>query len=1063
MLKIYTSTRKIQQKKNFGLFLFPAFCIAPIFSFLIKPNNKRIIPGKKQLLLLLSIIIISIIQLNGQCVPNLNPAAAPDCPATELLCCGEIDGVFGTLQPFMNPTGPNPLCPGTTAIPDNMEWYSFVSETSSLTFVIQFSNCTNPGNEAGAQVGVVSDCTFTNFLFCNSSRITGPAIIPLNALIPGKRYYLFIDGWKGSVCDYSISVSSGSTFAPDYPTSPLSINGLPEVCSGMLSFYSAELGHNSAFNIWSFTPNDISFSTYGPGDNTVVVTDWGSAIGGTAEICVTGGNACNASTDGPTCMTVNVDQNPIVVQTESYGECENGYVFPQNGLLYSSGTHVIPVPSTDPANSLCDTIYELTVVEDVIDITFGIPPQVCPFPVPQDILFAEPSGGVFYGDGVVGDQFLADVPDFYLITYEYIDVYGCTHTSTFELEVSQNPNVTVNHPSTICPSSVAQDVLSPIPPGGTFDPSPILQNGLIVAPDPGVYTLTYRYGDPSTPCNVSHTFNIVVANLPQVQLQVLNPNVCLSNSPLDILQGSPEGGTYIVGNVNTANEFIPNQPGSNEIVYQYTNPVTGCSNTATMTIEVIDPDVPIISDPGVLCQDPNGQIQLITIPPNGLFEGDYVTSNGLFGPVAAGLHEVLFITDDNPAGCITSETITIEVSAATVINLDHPTNMCRGADPIMITPDPAGGTFSGTISPQGEFTPSQLGVNNLTYIFEDTHGCLTEFPFSIDVQEILTPQITGIPASVCFSQTDVYQLIGDPAGGLFSGNVNSSNEFIPNDLGVFTITYGPGPDNLCIEIEDIVVEVIPEISVQVNHPTEVCRSPLPMDILQVSPPGGVWTGPVTADGLFQAFDLGVNELTYSIIDPIAGCEGSTTIEIEVINTEDLFLPNLLTPLEPTYCIYEIVQFCIDPVPGATDYRWSSNFGIIENATTNHLCINIAWNALVEDQICITPIGECGPSNNVLCFNINVVDNDSCPIISTGIQEIESQLFSIFPNPAKDNIQIESSGLIHSLTLFNAMGKIIWFKETNGVQQLKTNISTEKSGVYFMLINGSHMEKVIIIN
>lgn len=112
---------------------------------------------------------------------------------------------------------PDPLCPLEGGLAHNMSWIAFVAEEGSYEIVVTPSNCVpGTGGQTGAQIGVYTDCSFTETVICNAPCDTNPVTIPDSLLIPGKTYYLFIDGCAQSVCDFKIDVI-GTYTSKDVP------------------------------------------------------------------------------------------------------------------------------------------------------------------------------------------------------------------------------------------------------------------------------------------------------------------------------------------------------------------------------------------------------------------------------------------------------------------------------------------------------------------------------------------------------------------------------------------------------------------------------------------------------------------------------------------------------------------------------------------------------------------------------------------------------------------------------------------------------------------------------
>jgi len=270
----------------------------------------------------------------------------------------------GTLPDFQNATGPTPLCPNNGgSAPNNTEWVSFAAGSTNITIELTLANCTATGQGSGAQVGIYTDCTFSDSPFCQGNQLQdGVHIINLSGLVIGEVYHLFIDGWSGSVCDYSFDVTAGSTVSPE-PLDPVAVAGPSAVCEGATGVnYTAPLGAFSSFNSWTVDDGSVQFSDNG---GSITITDWGTAAGGTVTICADGVNDCYPDPNGTTaCITVTVNADEMQVESGSYCTELGGYFFAPTMQSYPAGVYDLTV-SNPGAGIGCDIIYELTVEEFV--------------------------------------------------------------------------------------------------------------------------------------------------------------------------------------------------------------------------------------------------------------------------------------------------------------------------------------------------------------------------------------------------------------------------------------------------------------------------------------------------------------------------------------------------------------------------------------------------------------------------------------------------------------------------------------------------------------------------
>lgn len=130
----------------------------------------------------------------------------------DLICDFELlDGFEGTMNSEdSGGTQPTPLCQGEGE-PDNIIWFGFIAREGDYEIILSFENCEigipESGFPAGIQVGVFTDCTFTEPVFCTAGiGDTLDKVIPSSLFQPGQDYFLYIDGFAETVCDYKIDV-----------------------------------------------------------------------------------------------------------------------------------------------------------------------------------------------------------------------------------------------------------------------------------------------------------------------------------------------------------------------------------------------------------------------------------------------------------------------------------------------------------------------------------------------------------------------------------------------------------------------------------------------------------------------------------------------------------------------------------------------------------------------------------------------------------------------------------------------------------------------------------------
>ena len=270
---------------------------------------------------------------------------APD-PA---LCCADapilcefnlLNGYTASTPQSVNVCGPSSLCP-TGGVPNNMSWWGFVAGSNSVSITVDASNCQGAsgggGTTFGIQVGIYSDCTFSNALACSPGCSGGgpdPAPITLssNSFVPGQTYYVFVDGCAGDVCQYEVTVNFGGDPImvpdPDLFSWP-AINLLGDtICEGA-----------EGVPFTTPLPPDVEPSYFWvlDGDTLGEVTNNAFIdfpVSGEFELCVTPYTDCDTS-DAPQCSIIIVE--PYQTRFDTTVLCEEDYPYDWLGLDIPQG------------------------------------------------------------------------------------------------------------------------------------------------------------------------------------------------------------------------------------------------------------------------------------------------------------------------------------------------------------------------------------------------------------------------------------------------------------------------------------------------------------------------------------------------------------------------------------------------------------------------------------------------------------------------------------------------------------------------------------------------------
>ncbi|MCO6460945.1 MAG: SprB repeat-containing protein [Saprospiraceae bacterium] len=363
-------------------------------------------------------------------------------------------------------------------------------------------------------------------------------------------------------------------------------------------------------------------------------------------------------------------------------------------------------------------------------------------------------------------------------TYQYIVTTGdgCSSTFTYELQVNPLPtfDLTVNGTAiadgdtyTVCEGNSVTVQIANAAPSGTYD---LIFNGTLIQDDApfinGSYSFTAALTDDGTyqyivttgdGCSSTFTYDLQVNPLPSATISYAQSQFCAIGTATVTIVGQT-GGTFsstsgIALNTTTGEiDLGASTPGSYVITYNFSDPVTLCTNSTTTTVEIVpQPTISVVNIQDVGCNGgSDGSAEVLASGGTGTL--DYLWSNGEVTPLITGLTAGTYTvttTDDN--GCNTSTSVTIsEPPVLDIVNYIITNETCQSCDNGSITINATGGTSPYEYSIDGGMTWqvsnyfSGLMAGTYMAVVKDAHGCQT-VPEAVIVTEPgvypdLTPQ-----------------------------------------------------------------------------------------------------------------------------------------------------------------------------------------------------------------------------------------------------------------------------------------------------------------------------------
>lgn len=282
---------------------------------------------------------------NAQSLCGTNPRLESYCDDACIVC--DLNGVSLTTTHSIVGTVPPDYC---TFIAHSMQWVGFVAGTPNVSFRVDVTGCTM-GNSIELGVYETLDCTNFNLVSnCNTAMPVGSYNFSnTQPLKPGCYYYIVIDGNGPASCSFNVTVTAGSTVAPE-PMITDPIEGKDQVCEGETVTYSVPNVYGACDYNWEITGGTV----LGPTDQPTVTVLWDQPTYG--EVCVTASNVCNSS--DRVCKSIYIHPTPPEAYIGPFEICA-GSAYPYNGRFYSAG--IWPIMSKNKYG--CDSTTILEVIE----------------------------------------------------------------------------------------------------------------------------------------------------------------------------------------------------------------------------------------------------------------------------------------------------------------------------------------------------------------------------------------------------------------------------------------------------------------------------------------------------------------------------------------------------------------------------------------------------------------------------------------------------------------------------------------------------------------------------
>ncbi len=573
------------------------------------------------------------------------------------------------------------------------------------------------------------------------------------------------------------------------------------------------------------------------------------------------------------------------------------------------------------------TVHALPVVDAGADIT------LCAQPIPEQLIGATPAGGTYSGTPAVSPEgvFSPDVSGTgeHEVIYTYTNpATGCTSSDTMVVEVVVPLIADAGPDLEVCLNGgeLALEAVTE----GDWSGANATAQAAFVAPasmDPevagvGVHPFVLTYG--AGTCLTRDTMEVEVLALP-VMAVVPESEYCENDTLVELPVATPLGGTwtglgYVVGSDPAEFETLVGE-GEYDLVYSYTDPLTGCTNQITHQVIINDPPNVFAGFDVDLCNQPiveqlTGAIPDGSLGNNSSYYGlgpavTAVTLDGQFDPsvTGPGTFEVVYAFQSAITGCIGRDTLEVTIVEPQVAEAGLDTVACFNAPPLDLagfTPATGGTWFTQTPADvpalvndaTGQILPQLLTPGDHQFYYSYGSGtCYTKDSLTVTIDPLPTIALGGDDV-FCLNDTLMPLTSATPSGGTWEGTGVNGTDF--NTLvgaGPYDLFYWyEDPVTGCADTVDHHVTVQPLPLVNAGPDLTLCDQPIPETLAGFSPPlngpggsgqfyglGGA-AGAVTLDGTFDPSISGVGtfQVVYLYTSSITNCADRDTLEVAVV-------------------------------------------------------------------------------------------------------------------------------------------------------------------------------------
>ena len=548
---------------------------------------------------------------------------------------------------------------------------------------------------------------------------------------------------------------------------------------------------------------------------------------------------------------------------------------------------------------------------------------------------------------------------------------GCSTTESIDFTINENPIVNLSaEVSEICFTDSL--ILSSNPGYNDYSwtPATITGNSDIYYPSTSSEDMIFLTVTGEGGCTSSDSLEIVVNDLPVVNLTVDNSEICLgesltvnTNSGYNNYDWTP---SVISSNTDT---YVPTSLTDNQISVIVTSDF-GCSSTETIDLMIYDlPSVNLSIDDTDICMGESLEVSANSGYNNYSWTPSSISGNtDVYFPTSSSL-DMISLTITGDGGCTSSDSLAIQVFDLPVVNLSvDNSEICIG-ETISLNTNP--GYINYDWSPSSisnnfdTYTPTSLTDSQISVTITGDGGCIASDNLNLTIYDLPIVNLSIDDNDLCMGDSIVVSSNSgyDNYAWTPSSISGNSDVYFPTSSSLDMISLTITGDGGCTSSDSLAIQVfdLPVVNLGVNN-SEICIG----ETISLNTTSGYinydWLPSSISSNsdTYTPTSLLDNQISVTITAD-GGCTSSDSLELTIFD-----LPIVeVTLSDSVICLGESIA--VNSTSGFVSYDWTP---AILN-TTNQITPELTeTNYLVE----VTDINGCKSTDDA-----NLVINQSTPI------------------------------------------------------------------------------------